>query len=37
MTVADDVPACLVARVAGGRITRVEEYLDSVHVAALLT
>ena len=32
-----EVPACLVAGVAGGRITRIDEYLDSAHVAALLT
>jgi ketosteroid isomerase-like protein len=30
-----EVPACLVVTVAGGRITRLEEYLDSAHVAHL--
>ena len=30
-----EVPACLVVTVAGGRITRLEEYLDSAHVARL--
>jgi len=29
------VPACIVATVAGGRITRVEEYLDSAQITAL--
>ena len=30
------IPACIVAAVsAGGRITRIDEYLDSAHVAAL--
>ncbi len=29
------IPACLVARVAHGRITRIDEYLDSAQVAAL--
>ena len=32
-----EVPACLVATVADGRITRIDEYLDSAHVAALVT
>ena len=31
-----DVPACLVATVAEGRITRLDEYLDSAHLAPLL-
>jgi ketosteroid isomerase-like protein len=30
------VPACIVAEVVGGRITRLDEYLDSAHVAALM-
>ena len=30
-----EVPACLVVTVDGGRITRLEEYLDSAHVARL--
>ena len=30
------MPACIVGTVAGGRITRVEEYLDPAGVAALL-
>jgi ketosteroid isomerase-like protein len=30
------VPACIVADVAGGRITRLDEYLDSAHVAQLM-
>jgi len=29
------VPACLVATVADGRITRIDEYVDSVGVAAI--
>jgi uncharacterized protein len=29
------IPACLVARVAQGRIARIDEYLDSAQVAAL--
>ena len=29
------IPACLVARVSQGRITRIDEYLDSAHLAAL--
>jgi ketosteroid isomerase-like protein len=29
------VPACIVAEVVDGRITRLDEYLDSAHVAAL--
>ena len=29
------IPACLVARVAQGRITRIDEYLDSAQLAAL--
>ena len=31
-----DVPACLVCTVVEGRITRLEEYLDSAHLAPLL-
>jgi ketosteroid isomerase-like protein len=31
-----EVAACLVCRVEGGRITRIDEYLDSVPLAALL-
>jgi uncharacterized protein len=30
------VPACIVCIVEGGRITRLDEYLDSAHVAPLL-
>ena len=30
------VPACIVARVAGGRITRIDEYLDSTQIAPLI-
>lgn len=30
------VPACIVADVADGRITRLDEYLDSAHVAQLM-
>lgn len=30
------VPACIVAEVVDGRITRLDEYLDSAHVAALM-
>jgi ketosteroid isomerase-like protein len=30
-----EVPACIVFTVAGGRVTRVDEYLDSAHVAGL--
>ncbi|HEX9531106.1 MAG TPA: nuclear transport factor 2 family protein [Acidimicrobiales bacterium] len=30
-----EAPVCLVAEVAGGRITRLEEYLDSAQLAAL--
>jgi uncharacterized protein len=29
------VPACIVATVAGGKITRIDEYLDSAHVARI--
>ena len=29
------VPACIVATVADGRITRIDEYLDSAHVARI--
>jgi ketosteroid isomerase-like protein len=31
-----EMPACIVCRVVDGRITRLEEYLDSAHVAKLL-
>ncbi len=31
-----DVPSCLVVRVADGHITRIDEYLDSAHLRALL-
>ncbi len=30
-----DVPACIVFTVAAGRVTRVDEYLDSAQIAAL--
>jgi ketosteroid isomerase-like protein len=30
-----DVPACLVVAVAGGRVMRIDEYLDSAHILAL--
>jgi len=30
-----EVPACLVATVVDGRITRIDEYLDSAHLASL--
>ncbi len=29
------LPACLVVRLAGGRIARIDEYLDSAHLEAL--
>jgi ketosteroid isomerase-like protein len=29
------MPACVVVRMAGGKITRLDEYLDSAHAAAL--
>jgi len=29
------IPACLVAKISNGRITRIDEYLDSAQVAAL--
>ncbi len=29
------IPACLVVKVSQGRITRIDEYLDSAHLAAL--
>ena len=32
-----EVPACLVVTCAAGRITRLEEYLDSAHVARLIS
>jgi ketosteroid isomerase-like protein len=31
-----NIPACIVCTVRDGRITRLEEYLDSAHVAPLL-
>lgn len=31
-----EIPACIVCTVAGGRITRLDEYLDSAQIAALL-
>ena len=31
-----EIPACIVCAVAGGRITRLDEYLDSAHIKALL-
>lgn len=34
--VAVEIPACIVATVRDGRITRLDEYLDSRHTAALL-
>lgn len=30
------IPACIVCRVENGRITRLDEYLDSAHVAPLI-
>jgi ketosteroid isomerase-like protein len=30
-----EVPACIVATVAEGRITRIDEYLDSAHIARI--
>jgi ketosteroid isomerase-like protein len=30
-----DVPSCLVVHVDGGRITRIDEYLDTAHLQAL--
>ena len=30
-----EIPACIVCEVKDGRITRLEEYLDSAHTAAL--
>lgn len=30
------MPACIVCKVAGGRITRLDEYMDSAHVQPLL-
>ena len=30
-----EVPACIVASVEGGSITRIDEYLDSAHVARI--
>jgi ketosteroid isomerase-like protein len=29
------IPACIVAEVADGKITRIDEYLDSAQAAAL--
>ena len=31
-----EVPACIVTTIADGRITRLDEYLDSAAVAAML-
>jgi len=31
-----NIPACIICTVRNGRITRLEEYLDSAHVAPLL-
>ncbi|HEY8173274.1 MAG TPA: nuclear transport factor 2 family protein [Dehalococcoidia bacterium] len=31
-----DIPACIVCTVVGGRITRLDEYFDSSHIAPLL-
>ena len=31
-----EIPSCLLCTVADGRITRVDEYLDSAHLASLL-
>lgn len=31
-----NIPACIICTVRGGRITRLEEYLDSAHLAPLL-
>ena len=30
-----EIPACIVATVSGGRIDRIDEYLDSAHVARI--
>lgn len=30
-----DIPACLVVTITGDRISRIDEYLDSAHVAAI--
>lgn len=30
-----EVPACIVCEVAGGRVTRLDEYLDSAHTSVL--
>ncbi len=30
------IPACLVVRVVAGRVARIDEYLDSAHLSALL-
>ncbi len=32
-----EVPACMVGRVEDGKITRLEEYLDSAHLQTLLS
>jgi len=34
--VAIAIPACIIATVCGGRITRLDEYLDSAHLKPLL-
>jgi hypothetical protein len=31
-----EIPACIVALVAGGRITRIDEYLDSAHISRIV-
>jgi ketosteroid isomerase-like protein len=31
-----EVPACLVVTIAGDRISRIDEYIDSAHIAALM-
>jgi len=31
-----EIPACILCTVSNGRITRLDEYLDSAHIAALL-
>ena len=33
--VRQEVPACIVAAVSDGKITRIDEYLDSAHVARI--
>jgi ketosteroid isomerase-like protein len=32
-----EVPACLVVTVTGDRISRIDEYIDSAHIAPLMT